>query len=190
MTGLWNCHAIGLHSIVLYQNGDMLRRMFFTTKDHELHRNWSYSNPSIAFHPHRFDITLIPITKNATNVILDTTEVPRENNGCTVAKWRYKSQLISGEGSFWKERDVSLKSMAIKHWPMNVPRYMSADVVHSVFVPKSEEAAWIVEEGRPYPDQYENIAYSNADLSSWSSDGLYQPMDEEEIFETIKKYLL
>lgn len=72
LTGLRNCHARGVDSIVLstYPDGRPKIRMFIARGSHELWKNtpWDNSPMSIAFHRHRARVELCLLAGSVWNV--------------------------------------------------------------------------------------------------------------------------
>lgn len=177
--GYFNCHARGLHSVVLsrYADGRPQMRLFYAAPDHDLWMNSAHRITlglpmSIAIHPHRMDIDLIPIGG-------PVFQVSASVDPCAPTKvtpWRYTSQLLTGEGGF--ERAGGRVGVYVESTPLT-RTHMKAKDLHTIYVRRDHAAAWIVHEG-PIDPGYTSLAYSTSDLSGFSFDGLNRPMTDDQ----------
>lgn len=186
-----NCHAKGLHSIVLNQsaNGE-LTRFYYTTSDHFLEQNLIPEvKTTIAIHSHRFDLKFTTLRGEMINV---TYRFPLENElaeSTIFAAWKFQSQILTGQGSFLKqERPQKLLfqdacALSEKHSIV-----MKSTDLHTVGVYQGQIAAWMVEETNFNP-HHNDICYTNNDMENFSFDGLYQKYySKEEIEMAIKEF--
>lgn len=168
---LINCHCVGLDSVMLVDLPESRIRMFYANKHHELWRNSGFDDMSVALHSHHCDVKLVPITENVYNI---TQEVAGSH--VKLREFIYQSPITKGTGSF-KPTGANLETHLVSQqllWPID----MIARERHTVFVPKEQEAAWFVMEGREDP-LYEPLCYSNVDLEKFDFTPLYQPMSLE-----------
>ena len=178
--GLRNCHAYGVHSVVLsrYPDGRPRRRIFVALSNHELWQNDSKDGRySVAIHSHRTELTLTRVAGPIHQVCarFDCAALLHEG-------WLFSSAIRGGgAGGFVHYSSVS--HIAVDEPEQLTHTVMAADDMHTVWVPRHERAAWIVEEGREIgPDR---PCYSNADLSAWPPSGLYTPMSQEKCDELL-----
>lgn len=184
-----HAHVRDLHSLVLRPGLGMVR-VYFADKGHELWKNEPSGEGdsfrfvygvSVAAHTHRQDITLTPLFGHVVNVVLVPSRMGRRLYG-----FEHRSMILTGAGGFVRgdprrfslqrsQRMVSIEPMAARDF-------------HTVFVPRGERAAWLVEEGTP-DDGYDPTCYSNVDLTHFSFDGLYRrmaPSKAREIIDSCK----
>jgi hypothetical protein len=123
---------------------------------------------SVAVHTHRQDITLTPLFGHVVNVAL----VP-SRTGCRLYGFEHKSTILTGTGGFVRADPRRFSLQRSQRMVYDEP--MSAHDFHTVFVPRGERAAWLVEEGM-LDDGYDPTCYSNVDLTRFSFEGLYRRM--------------
>ena len=166
---LMDCHAIGVDSLVLSEAP--MVRMFVTRENHTLWRN-AHSHPmSVGFHNHRTDLRLTSLSGTVYNI----TATP-DDSGVPLRGFTWESAIRGGSGEF---RDAG-HSMGFAFASANLlwPVSQRAHVLHTVYVPRGEIAAWIVEEADEDP-YYEAFCYSNADLAAFDSGSLYRSMSAD-----------
>lgn len=164
---LINCHVKGLHSLVLTP-GPQMRRIFFTTPDHEMH-----SPDAVAIHQHHCDLWLVPLFGE--DHIANWT--PTELKGGTLFRgWQFES-AIQGKGGAFRQterrREFYLLPRVLKD-----PIRLAASDLHTVTVSEGQRAAWLVLEGLE-DGMYDSTAWSTRDLSGWTVEGLYRPMSAQ-----------
>lgn len=178
LSGYRNCHAVGVHSVVIGRDGKRLRRVFLTDKDHVLWQNDYDSGPySVGFHGHHCDLTIESLHGRAFNEVL----VP--GGLLKLAAWRYESALMDSSRPGFVRLSEN-RSYGIVTDLITSLIYMPAWMHHTIFVPYESVAAWVVTEGEEDPS-YQPITYSDADLSAWSADGMYQPLAERECLDLL-----
>ena len=177
---LADCHAKGVMSIWLGRN----MRMFVADQHHELWRNATNGSVKMVtgFHPHRCDITLIPLFGDVLNICCDDMVGHYSYDGPGLYACKYGSKIVDGVASLeiasvMMHRPVGLKATLLRH-----PIEMSAKKLHTIAVPRNSPAAWIVKEGDIDPN-YSPICYTN-NLEFDATD-MYRPMDERQIRDTI-----
>jgi hypothetical protein len=108
-------------------------------------------------------------------------------NDCLLDAYSWKSEILNGKGGF---RWCGEKKLKLDDHKLMLPgrKYkMVANELHTVYVSKGQCAAWIIQE-YPASKNYDGICYSNHDLSSWTSDGLYtKPKTLDDIVEIFKQ---
>lgn len=183
MNGLRNCHARGVHSIVLDNDGGRLRRVFIAEKDHTLWRNSPDSGEafSVGFHSHHCALAIRVLRGQIVNLSL------REGRHSLLSAWRYQSAITGGVPRFdnilppvWygTEGDALGQGGILT---------LAATDFHTVWVAKNVGAVWLVEEGEEDP-HYLPITLSDDDLSIFDWMGMYQPMSEAECVEMLQLY--
>lgn len=174
MTGIRNCHAIGLHSIVLttYPDGRPRVRMFVAEPNHRLGENRNGS--IVGFHAHRADLVLTRLYGRVCNVSAYNIEGARGT--VQIRTWRYTSPLIEQEGGFSR---VGTAGMVI-YYPTPFMRLeLPAAALHTIYVPAGDRAAWLVTEG-DRTAEYNDIVYTDTDLERFDFSGMYEPMPPDE----------
>ncbi len=174
-----NCHVEGLHSIV-FSKTPMIR-LFFATKDHLLWKNTLDKNGkdmSVAFHPHHCDITL------ATELGMPFNWVVAEGDSMEVSEFFYQSKLTGKTPSF--EFLANKRLSTLRSTPIGEMQEMKASTLHTIYVPKGDEAAWWVFEGKENPD-YCPVAYSADDLEKFDFSPLYKPMTDMTLYRMVTR---
>lgn len=158
---LINCHCLGMDSLVLKEGPNMIR-MFVARPEHTLWKNNPAADArfSVAMHRHHCDVTLQPITGEIYNVVMSG----RPHDSLTTTKllrsYKYTSHILEGEKAGFKPVDDDGLYISLRTERLTVPRYMSADELHSVYVPARTAAAWYVWEGKEN-DRHNNVVYTN-----------------------------
>lgn len=183
---LKHCHAKGVYSIYICEG----IRIFFTSKEHELHRNNcigirtsigycnNLENLSVGFHNHHAHLKLQCLKGNLYNIW----GTDKKSFGMPSFGFTFDSKINGGTGGFTKH-DAGFvigpnsyskleKDEALEIW---------SHEFHTIYVESGEEVAWIVYEGKENPD-YVPLCFSNWNLQKFSSEDLYKPMTEDELF--------
>lgn len=188
---LENCHAYGVHSIVLSKEENYLRRIFVTSDWHELWKNHFPDNSSyptyelsVAIHPHHCAVKLNTIKGQFENLQF-TINPSLQNEFFT--RYLYSSPITGKAGYFVKQGVSSLKLLERKVVKIGNSISLSSKQLHTVYLEKGKQAAWLVEESDENPF-YKAECYSNAKLELFSFDGMYRPMTSETL-EEIVEYL-
>lgn len=186
--GLKNCHAFGLHSLVLEKNlatGD-LRRIFIARDWHELWQNefdrfgkYPKFNLSVAIHPHHCGVKLAVVEGSIINYECV------EGKGFELAEFLYSSPITGQAGFFARRRRASLQMAMETRIGENDSISLLPRQLHTVFVEKGQTAAWVVEESGE-DLTYVPRCFSNADLEYFSFDGMYRPMSEKTLMSIIE----
>jgi hypothetical protein len=186
---LLNCHCKGVHSFVISENDGKLKRLYLTTKDHEL---WmtdlmlERSPKSIAFHPHRRDITLNVIEGLLFNAYIDV--LPKgDRRGDPINAWEYVSK-IDGSGSFKYSDRYYYDNSRINVIQPGEKEFMVARKIHTVWVRPGEVAAWLIQEGEA-DKFYQGLCYSNANLEDFVWKDLYVKPTVEQTEKMLTPYL-
>lgn len=176
---LADCHAKGVMSIWLGKN----MRMFVADQHHELWRNATNGSVKMVtgFHPHRCDITLIPLFGDVLNICCESMDGCHSYRDALFA-CKYGSQIIEGKGSLEVTCMVQYVPVGLKATLLRQPIEMRAKKLHTIAVPRNSPAAWIVKEGDVDPS-YSPICYTN-NLEFDATD-MYRPMDEQQVRDTI-----
>lgn len=176
-----NCHAIGLHSIMLVDKPGCMIRMFVTDRGHEMWKNSTVERHlwSIGFHQHHCNIKLHVIRGAITNHVLE----PSLNGELYLYDYLYESPILNtNTGRFVKNGSVRcrfLESTLVQAYcnPLELP----ASVYHTVEVDKNRIAAWIVYEGAEW-SSYAPFTISNRpDLDKETFKDMYKSADEATI---------
>lgn len=167
MKNLLNCHCIGLHSfpISLDDNG-LYKRIFYADKNHELWKPYE-----IAIHPHHVDIKITILKGELYNPIYKVNK-----DGIPFKKFLWNSHILNGKGGFKLLGIEKLIEVSRYKYIKGQSVIMKACELHTVFVQKDTECAWMIEEAKPTCD-YFPINYSQKDLENWNTEGLYIEVD-------------
>lgn len=177
---LMNSHCLGMDSLVIKDTPNMVR-MFIARRDHTLWRNEpNASAMSIALHSHHCDVTLMPILGNVYNVTPSTSE---DAEVVWMKSWKYKSPILEEKGGF-ESLDSRPLPIGIHSQIIKAPLFLSADKLHTIYVPYGQEAAWFIWEGKEC-STHSNIVYSNADLSTFDFSQIDLPMTTSRLREDL-----
>lgn len=190
---LLNCHALGVHSLVLSEENGFLTRMFITDKDHTLWHNGcgqtykGWMPLSIAIHSHHTDIEIISEFGYLWNVKFSRKKFKTYKQGqVKLDRYKWKSHISGDGGKFRKSGPpefIVLDSFSALHCGFSYK--MKSNDLHTVYVTKGQVAAWVVKESEP-SDDYDPLVYSNVNLTNWKPDGLYQRPTVSDIEEVLK----
>lgn len=168
---LRNCHVVGMDSVVFDNTPGRRVRAYLTQEYHELWRNQENQILSLAIHPHHCDLEIEQIQGEPQQVI-----PVKHPAGRPYHKWTYRSEITQGNGGFVKDGEDTawfvLERYALKP---RAPWFMHAKDIHSFYVPREDEAAWMVREFKE-DETYDSFVWSNADLTKFNTTGLYLPM--------------
>lgn len=159
---LMNCHAKGLHSIVLNQaeNGALIR-VFVAEENHNLYLNVPGEMMSIGFHNHSRHLALVNLLGNAKNIIAKP---------CTSAD----AQMDLDEYSFKSKIKTGAEINIIEKTGIRIPvRFEEQNLtskvlllgaeLHTIYVPEGEKAVWLIVEGNPLQNYTGNMYTSHLD---------------------------
>lgn len=168
---LMDCHVKGLLSIMLQDEPGNRIRMFYATDEHQLWQRARADNAemTLAVHPHHCDITLIKVFGEVWN---DTFQV-EENRAGKFHKCRYSSHINEGKGGL---EDTGRRFIATDYQHRQINQYgtrMDAKQLHSIYVPRGTEAAWLVIEGIE-DETYDSVCYTTN--PHFDSAGMYRPI--------------
>lgn len=181
---LLNCHVKGLHSIMLSEAPGKTIRLYVTTPDHELYRNYEEAE-TLAYHPHHSNITLHSVYGDVTDINMKVVNDISDNSTKLFNRWLYNSQIISETpvGFVLDGEDVLVPHTTTKIITGNSV-FLNAQDIHTVACRENSVNAWMVYEGKESPN-YKPYAWSNQDLSTIECKNLYQKPKEEQILELL-----
>lgn len=183
---LAHCHCKNLHSIVLDHNSFGLIRLFYSDNS-DLWKNefngQFLHEMSIAIHPHHCGITIIPLFGEINNYLFCKSKLAKPN-AIELNSFKYQSPITKNIGHFEKVGQTSLVCIESKIIENNYHLLMGSHELHTVFVPKNQQAAWIIYEFGE-DKEYDSTCYSNADLTKFSFDGLYQKITKNKVKEIL-----
>lgn len=185
----FNCHCIGLHSIMLLESPGKTIRLYIAAEGNHLHLNLEKNQP-LAFHPHHCDLTFEVIKGTLFNWIIkpEDSELALSDELLfgIKSKYYYKSHITTGTTEFMlcKGNDPVVTKSFTK---LNVGDtvFMDATDIHTVVTRKDELTAWLVYEGKEDKD-YIPYCWSNNPLMNEVNVELYQRF---KTIEHIKHYL-
>lgn len=170
-SGLHNCHAFGVESLVLRTNRDgSLIRIFHATGTHTLQRLFRDNGHFVVgVHNHNKALRLRRLFGDIWNVELRPTSTPEAS---CLYRYPFTSALNNPDG-------FNLGKPVIRRMSITTRRLIDVAMrphdTHTVLVPAST-AAWLVEEGPTVPNFQKYIYSPKSDLSL-NSVGLYIPMN-------------
>jgi len=185
----FNCHCMGLHSIMLINSPGQTVRLYIAPPNNELWRNdpvMNYSDTvpmSIGFHPHHCNITLNVIKGTLYNHTIGAKATHIESAmGVDIVRlqeYSYQSAIKEGKAKF-----IRLKSQKFfKGYTTTIHSgdslFLSAEEMHTVFIEeKAGYTAWFVYEGKENPN-HENHLFTNTEPDV-SNPEFYKPMKDPE----------
>lgn len=185
---IWNCHTIGLHSIMLLDSPSKTIRLYITGENHLLYRNFPENFDkeflSLSFHAHHCNLTIECVYGRLLNWKVKQTMDPF---GFNIDKYKYKSAIKTGELAFDKVLSCdTLESVEYKFISEGESIEMPASAIHTVAVDKGRVSAWLVYEGLE-DSKYESVCYTNGNPNQVKLEGLYQKMPLSAIEHLLKK---
>lgn len=178
ISAFYNCHVMGLHSIVL--GGDT--RMFFTTEEHEMWRNEKINdNMTLAIHSHRFDTTLIPVYGQVVNHTYELVPVGKFRGD--VRECHYTSAIHDGELSLAATGN-NMAVLDLRHRLLDEPIFMRNTELHTVSVSHGYDAAWLVMEGWHETEKSKPCYTNNL---SFNTEGMYAAMPRVDAIEHLRR---
>ena len=182
---LLHCHVRGLHSIMLLQAPERTIRLYITDRSHQLYHNfpaeYGTGKLSLGFHAHHCQLTLEVVR----GTILNWTVVPARH-GFLADRYLWRSPISTEEAGGFQidQRGDMLDTFDLRILNEGQAIHMDASAIHTVAVKPGEVAAWLVYEGREDPG-YIPYRWSNADLTSFDTTGLYAKPTQEEVLKLI-----
>lgn len=175
MMSRFDCHIKGLHSIVFKNDGGRLTRGFFTTPNHEMHRNYDIQRGklSVGIHSHRYGLTLFGVSGMALNI-----QMRHSRFGTEFSAYRYKSKDDIEFIQFDKLTTHSLTPIT-----QSVAVTMDKDEMHTVFVQRGQCASWIVAEGQE--ENNYTMLYTN---ESPQCNDFISPKSPDEVREFVRHF--
>lgn len=175
-----DCHARGMHSIVLHDEPGNRVRMFFADWEHALgnNRNGKFS---IAIHPHHCTIRLVGLFGPAHNDVYALTP----HAAGPFHQMAYKSAIGTGEGSLTPTGKMAFVHR-IRTEALSTNPALAAHELHTIYVEAQRRAAWLVIEGQEDPG-YESVCWTNNPSSDFS--GIYSPMSCADVAETLNEVI-
>jgi len=177
---LLNCHCKGLHSVMLLESPGKTIRLYVADKDHELWKNGlegiQSKQMTIGYHAHHCNITIECVQGEVVNDEI----IEHIDGNWLFDKYMYQSAIRNGKGGFEKLGKSTFKQGALKVLKKDRSAYLPAQSIHTVFVNRGCDAAWLVYEGLEN-DNYVPYCYSTKELESETFDGLYLKPTENDI---------
>lgn len=172
LNALMHCHVRGLASVMLHDEPGNRVRLFYATTEHEMWRN---EHPltremNLAVHPHHCDLTLALVFGRVCN----TRFVALPSEAGDFHECRYDSAINGGAGGLARTGKTFVLQKVQQGWLYPSGDRMRADELHSIYVPKGEQAAWLVLEGNENPS-YQPVCYTRNPV--FDPAGMYQPME-------------
>jgi len=127
---------------VLHKDEDtgQLTRMFMAEPRHTLHMNLNVMNSmSLGIHSHLYDIDLIRLVGNPINLIYQESET-----GIVTREYSFESLVTGGRGARYENKQSILRLVEYDQFRISS---LSSDILHTIYVPESQRACWIVKEG-------------------------------------------
>ena len=177
VTGLYNCHVMGLHSLMLQDEPENRIRMFVATSAHQLHPGPGHENMPLAVHPHHCDVTLINLYGFPMNHVYRRALGPGDWNRCS-----YSSGVTGTPALTVVNSGVHLHRTE-QHILSDKGTFLPASTLHAISLPAGDSAAWLVLEGQEDPN-YESYCYTKN--PKFDPTNLYQPMDKDEASEMLR----
>jgi hypothetical protein len=186
ISGLWNCHKHGLHSLVLTERRDEIvgmTRVFWAAKGHSMKHLIAGDDFNLLPHNHRQAIKLELLWGDVSNYAF----APCDRDDWPLYEYQFSSAITDGDMAVEKTkfqwmRVTERSSVGTGEWAI----VLEAHSVHTVVV-HSETAAWIVYEGPV--SKMPSLCYSFKPDLKLSSQGLYIPMSKSDIHNACENLL-
>lgn len=173
---LENCHAEGVHSIMLHDEPGNRVRVFYATRDHTLHRNTMGQQFSLAIHPHHCDVRLVKLFGR---VVTNTYTMTPTGNG-DFKQYKYTSGVAhKNKGKLTPTGERAYMHVVSEHSLGREGIMLNAWDMHSIYVGEGDQAAWMVIEGAE-DSNYKPLCWTNAqDVTIPPT--FYQPMEQQQV---------
>lgn len=185
LTGLRNCHAKGVDSILLDAPNTKFR-VFIANTWHDLWKNSASQNEimSVGFHNHHCDVELIHL--NGTVYNIGFTDI---KSGDTYLVYDYKSKINSKylNGNFILQSNKCNIIEQITRIDKSL--FLDAFRFHTISVPFGTSASWLVIEGKENPDYKPITISNNPNLESETFEGYYEKINSEEFLKKLEEIL-
>jgi hypothetical protein len=148
-----------------------------------MYKNDTLQNMSLSFHPHHCALTLLVVKGCIRNWIVEEVPEPLVTHDMfEVNRYLYTSQITSNKGMGFEldKKGVYMRTTQSRKYYVGESVSMDASAIHTVWCPENDLVAWLVFEGEEASD-YKPYSYSLSDLTTISSEGLYQPANEADI---------
>ncbi len=184
-----NCHARGVHSIMIDDTPEKRIRIFYATEEHELYKNFlNDEKMSVAYHPHHCDITIEVIS----GLIKNSAIIPYDKGEISLTGFKYHSKITDGECYFEKIDDNFRFTINKEKNGTFVPKeslFLPARELHTIAIAKGKSAAWYVYEGQE-DLMYIPYCYTNTDPNEGDMSDMYIKPTKQEVIDILKDLLL
>lgn len=195
---IYNCHVIGLHSIMLLDSPEKRIRLYITNTDHVLYKNKpgnSNQEMSLGIHPHNCDITLLVWNGGVTNIKFNRVVenlYKYYNTFSSIgifSEYRYVTGIGKDKYYIEKFAETSLLEFVSKDTLYNGDSvFMKAQDLHTIHVDEFLNTAWFVFEGKTDPSYIPRLYSNNRDLHKLEfNEKLYQKMNKHAIEALLKR---
>lgn len=187
---LKNCHAFGVHSVMLNPCADGKLRRIFVARDwhqlwkNKLHREQPFYDLSVGIHPHHCDIRITGLKGTMFNHRFSLFNVKNNGRSYYWKKYEYVSPIVTPHGSFNCAGGDYLSAAEPEAIEPGVSIDMKASDMHTVYVEPRKQSAWLIEEGEEDPD-FKAICYSNDRLEFFNFYGMYLAMSPETLLSIV-----
>ena len=176
LSGIRNCHVPGVYSLVIQNRqstNDGMLRIFYTGPESQISSIDRDGDFAVMPHNHRQDLTLYKLFGSVKNARLS---LHHGHDG--VHEYVFESQILSGELALKYSRPVTTGQFEIE--PMHTDGiHMNWAALHTVTA--DPISAWLVEEGRLAPEEFVSVCYSRSPKKEISMEGLYEPMNGDQL---------
>lgn len=184
-----NCHAKGVHSIMIDDTPEKRIRIFYASAQHELYKNFLNDNKmSVAYHPHHCDITIEVIQGTIKNQSI----IDHPHGDISLTCYKYHSKITEGDCYFEEVGDnfkfkINTEKNIELHRGYGI--FLSAQELHTIAIAKGKRAAWFVYEGEEDP-MYIPYCYSNTNPNDEDMTDMYIKPTKEEVINILKELSL
>lgn len=171
-----NCHAFGVHSIMLLDSPEKTIRLYYAEAGHDLGRNLpvkisKYTKLSVGFHPHHCNLTLVVVKGMILNWTIKNVDY---ETPFSLSAYRYNSEITNGKIGFKKLSDKNYFINSKKSYlGVGDSIRLQANEIHTIAADPEYDSAWLVFEGKE-DSLYNNITYSDNDLEEIQTVGMYK----------------
>lgn len=186
---IFNCHCLGLHSIMLLDSPEKTIRMYYSTAMSSMYKNlpetFLNKEMTLGFHSHHCNLTLECIKGRFLNWEVSK-QKSNENYSIQARAYKYQSKIKDGELQFKELGEVHLNTTAYRWVSVGEAVHMPADQIHTVATELGCDAAWLVYEGKE-DAEYDSLCYSNSNPNLVDTTFLYVKPNKEQVLAVLKR---
>lgn len=182
---LQHCHTKNVTSILFDDTPGSKIRMFIAKKGHKLWKNKAFEkyDLSVGFHNHHCNLELECVHRTFWNsTAFWTRQFPRVESKFKACE--FVSPILHAKGFFHGIGNVTIEAVNSIEVCSGERFSLNSKELHTIYVPKNEEAAWMVYEMEE-DTYYKSVCISNVDLTKLDISNLYRPITGEQLYKDL-----